>query len=407
MIAPSIPDPPVYPEGATSIEVLRHVDQAIAITWEALLANARGDFDEGTPHQMRDIIDRLFIIREELVKGEVPEQRSRLANSRAWIFMDAWDRESRFGRYVGIVMFLYDHKLIRGRIPPDYQNARSDMIRMERIRQRTAEDELVKVLPTQVPGTRKMPHHPDQKSLMNYLQACDSAISLGLPEEPKSSGSKRFFLGQQYFVRGRVWYWLERPGSDVVGDIRAGSRLCWSGIKSGYPAHIWNFQYLFLDSVAVRMDNEATGIIDSAEDAWNLSQTRPVPWLTARLRCMFTLHQHSKVAIGAYFEDFRLAAFVDKMLPELEKDVPLIHNSYRLLVALRDQAWPTLEERLAERMDLLVKHFWRQVTPTALVDTFGLSVARWARERGYQVQLQHVYLPLDWLDVPVDAKPAG
>ena len=150
------------------------------------------------------------------------------------------------------------------------------------------------------------------------------------------------------------------------------------------------------------MDNEATGIIDRAEDAWNLSQTRPVPWLTARLRCMFTLHQHSKVAIGAYFEDFRLAAFVDKMLPELEKDVPLIHNSYRPLVALRDQAWPTLEERLAERMDLLVKHFWRQVTPTALVDTFGLSVARWARERGYQVQLQHVYLPLDWLDVPVE-----
>jgi len=52
-------------------------------------------------------------------------------------------------------------------------------------------------------------------------------------------------------------------------------------------------------------------------------------------------------------------------------------------------------------MELLTKHYWRNIAPAALADTFGLSVARWARDRGHSVRMQHAYLPLEWLDVPV------
>ena len=312
-----------------------------------------------------------------------------------------------FGQFIEAVMFIYEHRVLPDEIPTSYRNASVESILADRERLRIEEAAKPEPLPAQDPEARVMPHHPDPKSMRTYLAAADIAIEREGPTHLITSGTKRFIVGQQYLVRSLIAYWLRHQTTPILKEFRFGVTLNWDGIVSGYPAHIWDLQQLFWDSVVARNERVTAALIDRAEDAWNLAQTRPVPWLTARLRCMFTLHRQSKVAIGAYFEDFRLAAFVDKLPPELDKDVPLIHNSYRLLVAARDQAWPTLEERLAERMELLVKHFWRQVTPAALVDTFGLSVARWARERGYRIQLRHVYLPLDWLDVPVESTPAG
>jgi len=198
-----------------------------------------------------------------------------------------------------------------------------------------------------------------------------------------------------------IGYWLQEEPRLCVGTMRIACSLRWDAIVAGYPAHIWDLEQLFLDAAAVQSDLVANAVIARKEDNWHLAQTRPVPWLTARLRGLFVLHRRSTVAIGVWFEEFRLAAFVDVLPPELQPLKPLIQNSYRLLLALRDQDWPTLEQRLAERMELLTKHYWRNIAPAALADTFGLCVARWARDRGYSVRMQHAYLPLEWLDVPV------
>jgi len=198
-----------------------------------------------------------------------------------------------------------------------------------------------------------------------------------------------------------IGYWLQEEPRLCVGTMRIACSLRWDAIVAGYPAHIWDLEQLFLDAAAVQSDLVVNAVIARKEDDWHLAQTRPVPWLTARLRGLFVLHRRSTVAIGVWFEEFRLAAFVDVLPPELQPLKPLMQNSYRLMLALRDQDWPTLEQRLAERMELLTKHYWRNIAPAALADTFGLSVARWARDRGHSVRMQHAYLPLEWLDVPV------
>jgi hypothetical protein len=386
-----IPPQGDWRESAPTSRLIGHIDQAILLCSAA--HHSPDPQSEAAKHDLRPILDRLIQARAQILHGKVPEKRVRLLQSTSWMVADQWDPSDIFGNYLLSVMWAYDHQIENDGLPDAYASPEVDEVATKRDHERRVEAERPEELPPKDPEARSMPHHPDPKSMRNYLLAAQSAIDQDAPALSEKTAPSSFIFGQQYMIRGLVGYWLQRADPDLVADLRYGTRMQWRGIQAGYRAHIWDFQQLFLDAVAYRCDD--------------IAQTRPVPWLTARLRCLFTLHRQTKVAVQAYFEDLRIALFVDVLPPELEPDVPLMRNSYWLLLALRDQQWPELERRLGERMELLVKHFWRNIAPVALADSFGLSVARWAGERGYRVQLAHVYLPLDWLDVPVAGTNQG
>ena len=383
-------------------EFLVELDHAIPL---ALLAAQRaegGYVDPAGPHRVSPywvVLDRLIQIRTQILSSTIPSAAQRMAQGLRQTMNDGWDIGSPYLSYMGGIMFLYEHKLVLDGTPLPPPSVEVDRIVAERAelreRQRVAEP-----LPVPDPAARLMPHHPDPKSLRRY-QVFALQIRNERQQSTDLSARDRFSLGSQHAIGAYVGHWLQEDPRQCVGDLRTACSLRWIAIGAGYPAHIWDLEQLFVDAVAVQSDQVAEAVIARKEDDWNLAQTRPVPWLTARLRCMFLLQRRSKVAIGALFEDFRLAVFVDVLPPELQPHKPLIQNSYRLLMAVREQAWPSLEQRLAERMELLVKHYWRNIAPAALADTFGLSVVRWARERGHHVQIRHAYLPLEWLDVPV------
>ena len=383
-------------------EFLIELDRAIPL---ALLTARRADEGElilrgpksAVPYWK--VLDRLIQIRGQIVSQAIPSAPQRMSESIGQMVSDAWDLGHPYMSYMGGIMFLYEHKLVLDGTPLPPPSVEVDRIVAERAelreRQRAAEP-----LPVPDPAARPMPHHPNPKSLRRY-QAFALQIRNERQQSTDLSARDRFSLGSQHAIGAYVGHWLQEDPRQCVSDLRTACSLRWDAIVAGYPAHIWDLEQLFVDAVAVQSDQVAEAVIARKEDDWNLAQTRPVPWLTARLRCMFLLQRRSKVAIGALFEDFRLAVFVDVLPPELQPHKPLIQNSYRLLMAVREQAWPSLEQRLAERMELLVKHYWRNIAPAALADTFGLSVVRWARERGHHVPIRHAYLPLEWLDVPV------
>ena len=403
-----IPDIGPLHERPSPENFLAELALAIPLTWEAIGLQQAGklSYGEGTAGQLRTILDHLLKIDSEIRSKTVPLLPQRMAVAPTWMFTDSWDPNCQFGNYMLGFFLAYIHKYQENDNPrPEPFPAVAEVagLRAEQLKE---EAKTPKRVPDHDPTCLAMPHHPDSHSLRILRDASLETIATEETRLESLDNLDLYAFGQQFLVVGSVDYWRKESAAHCVNLLRRGIRLTWSAFEVGYPAHIWDYEQLFLDAASCQVGETATALVNTTEDAWNLGQTRPVPWLSARLRCMFTLHQQSKVAIGAYFEDFRLAAFVDKMPPELEKDVSLIHNSYRILVAVRDQVWTTLEERLTERMQLLMKHFWRQYTPAGLIDTFGLSVARWARDRGYRVQLQHVYLPLDWLDVPVDTTRA-
>ena len=404
-----IPDIRPLLASPTTENFLVELGRAIPLAWEAIGVEREGKLKqgEGTAAQLRIVLDHLLIMDLEIREKTVPPLPQRMSAAPTWMFTDSWDPRCKFGNYMLSFFFAYIHKYYEdGAVRPNCFSVVTEVTQL-REEQRKAEEATQNRVPDHDPACLAMPHHPDPHSLRILRDASLETIAAEDPRLQSLGNHDLYAFGQQFLVVGCVDYWRKESAAHCINYFRRGIQLTWSSFEAGYPAHVWDYEQLFLDAAACRVDETVTALVNKTEDAWNLGQTRPVPWLSSRLRCLFTIHQQSKVAIGAYFEDFRLAAFVDKLPPELEGDVPLIHNSYRLLVALRDQAWPTLEERLTERAELLVKHFWRQYTPAGLVDTFGMSVARWARDRGYRVQLQHVYLPLDWLDVPVDAKPVG
>jgi len=397
-----------YPERLETLErpfpnvFLIELDRAIPLALLTAERAENGDLIYRGPQSASPywkVLDRLIQIRRQILSQVIPSAAQRMSESIGQMVSEAWDLGHPYMSYMGGIMFLYEHKLVLDGEPLPPANPEIDRIVAERaeLRERQLANE---PLPAPDPAARPMPHHPHPKSLRAY-QAFALQIRNERQQRPGLSPRDRFSLGGQHAIGAYVGYWLQEESRLCVGTMRTACSLRWDAIVAGYPAHIWDLEQLFLDAAAVQSDLVADAVIARKEDDWHLAQTRPVPWLTARLRCLFVLHRRSTVAIGVWFEEFRLAAFVDVLPPELQPLKPLIQNSYRLLLALRDQDWPTLEQRLAERMELLTKHYWRNIAPAALADTFGLCVARWARDRGYSVRMQHAYLPLEWLDVPV------
>ena len=137
-----------------------------------------------------------------------------------------------------------------------------------------------------------------------------------------------------------------------------------------------------------------------AEDAWNRNQIKPVHWLVLQVRCCFALHRVDDRTLDPILADLHHAIFNEQLPSELQRDLPMMHNFWRLLRALRLRDGQDFNAQLAERAALLTASF-RQgggIAPIALCDLHGLGLCRFAKQRGMPLTTQHVYLPFALLD---------
>ncbi len=253
------------------------------------------------------------------------------------------------------------------------------------------------------PAFKPMPHRPDSKSLLIMQEAAQEQLQKQWPQVATLSPYDRFMLGQQYLVDGLVEYYKpETSGAEIVPAIRRGVRLLRDGIQAGYQAHIWDLTDLFHQALAVSADDVCRWLVTRAREQWNLDRTRPVPWLALRLLACFELFQSKDAEALKTLEKHRIAVFVDQLPSELAEMLPELQNFHHLLVAIARRRQEDFNHRLAERQDLRARSFDGNLAPIALCDLHGLSLCRLARERGLEIDVRHIYLPLDLLDVPAD-----
>ena len=79
----------------------------------------------------------------------------------------------------------------------------------------------------------------------------------------------------------------------------------------------------------------------------------------------------------------------------------MMRNMYHLLRALVERDETAFNTRLSERMPLREAHFTRggTIAPIALIDVHALALCRLARQRGMKPAADHVYLPMQLLDI--------
>lgn len=94
-----------------------------------------------------------------------------------------------------------------------------------------------------------------------------------------------------------------------------------------------------------------------AEDAWNRNQIKPVHWLVLQVRCCFALHRADDRTLDPILADLHHAIFNEQLPSELQRDLPMMHNFWRLLRALRLRDGQDFNAQLAERAALLTASF--------------------------------------------------
>jgi Immunity protein 49 len=254
----------------------------------------------------------------------------------------------------------------------------------------------------------EFPHKPDLNSLQ---QQRDWALAeIAAKDEPKRIQQAKdmrdveFFTGLSgaYAIAGFTAYAAKQLLSDVARLLRRYCDLALTARQLGWQPHVWYVQDHLHAAITVQHRELADYIArQNPEKEWDGGRARPVDWLIARLRIAADLWRGEQRWLKTHLEDQRLGVLVDKREPELEPDLPLMRNWYRLQKALIERDGAAFNAALSERMPLLAAHFTTggTQTPAALIDTHGLALCRLARQRNIEPNVNHVYLPMGLLDM--------
>lgn len=380
--------------------------QLIDETRKAIDDILAGKESEGTETQLRILQDRLFEMAEEADSGQSIPKREKMARSYSRMFTDGWDSFDPLARHaLRVLSYHLDHEKIYAPLTAEERTSLDKLKKhLEERRSRLVSWFEHPPSPVAPPsGFRPMPHQPDHQSLLRVHDDADERVesTRGKTERIREPNELSTFADQALIV-GLTDYYRMRPTGEVVSALRYGLRLKRDAIARGCRLHAWDIHDLFCYAVAVDARPLIADLLALGHQTWDHDRIRPVPWLRTQILILFALVERRRQDASRLVDDLRVALFVDKLPSELEPDLPLMRNWYRLLRALVDLEGDTFNQNLAERMELRAAHFRAggTIAPIALCDLHGLALCRIARDKGLTVTVQHVYLPLELLEVP-------
>jgi hypothetical protein len=250
---------------------------------------------------------------------------------------------------------------------------------------------------------RALPHHPDGPTFQSLRESIPGLIESQWAENEKQfkKSNGRYFAwhAELHFIRAEIDYLFEAPPATVVAGVRQGLRHARTAFDLGHHStgwHVWDYT---LFSLASTFRSMAHFMASLPLSAWWESPIKPVPWLLARNRCVFALLREDPAA-GPLLKELEEALFRRELPPELEKDLPDLQNTWRLLQALLSRDAAAFNKGLALREELRAQAFsvGNQTAPVALLDLHGLGLCRLARDFEMPLEAGSPYLPFDLLD---------
>jgi len=214
-------------------------------------------------------------------------------------------------------------------------------------------------------------------------------------------GDGAFFkaLGHQWMILGLLSYLNEEPRARVWEQLRKGVEYFRTGIELRSKLNAWEMWDFFLYAVA--LDDLATARLIAVlpNPWWWDTEIKPVPWLVKQVQAVFALFRRDTRSLPTLLRDLRVMVFEEALPEELELEVPDIRNTCQMLEALDKADGSSFNACLRRRMEFRALHFRETIAPIGLLDLQALGLCRLARERNMTVDVRHVYLPLDLLDL--------
>jgi hypothetical protein len=229
-----------------------------------------------------------------------------------------------------------------------------------------------------------MPHQPDASLFPHQL----AQIQNSLDQNPDS-----------WIIRACLEYGLEQPLTRVAQSIREATRLFRTAVEQGYRPNPWEVWDYFLTAIAIGDRTLAHLLSALPESRWAIFPNSVLAWLEAQNRIAFALFRGEEQRLPRLLANARAYTFEEPLPTCIEQDQPEIQNTGLLLESLAGKNSSTFLPLLEKRMELRTQSFLRQGRNAAagLLDLSGLGLCRLAHDRGIQVAVDHVYLPLKLL----------
>ncbi len=253
---------------------------------------------------------------------------------------------------------------------------------------------------------RNLPHHASlalfpetNKRARQFLEGCAARR-----DEKAERKDAEFFrlLAEQWIVRGCLDYVEEQAPATVARHIRQGLREFQTSLELGHKPNPWEGWEYFLAALAVSDRAMAHMVASLPEEAWAVRQSAALDWIVVQAKVAFALFRGEETETARRLADLKAFVFDHPLTPGFKEDLPEIQNCHRVLEGLHVRNGASFNREMTQRMELRAQSFRRHGTnaPIGALDLPGLGLCRLARERGLQIAVSHVYLPLALLDVP-------
>lgn len=398
--------------------------KAIRMTWDHIVQLYDDGHYDPTANQSRSVyllrnsrrfMDQLYQIRENLRTRAFPSERERQGAYLGQMLYD-WEDSPLTDQLLYVFTdYLRQDRIELKAIPAVEEDidairrqfeAWKEVFRAEETLRREAELKQ-RAEQSAMNDWRMMPHLPDPRSMI--LQREDSIERRkkndadGPLAAARAAQGSNFFkaLSSACFIEGYTDYLVNRPVNEVVSHLRRGCEHAAQAIEYGFTAHAWQINDYLHEAIAVNHAKLAETVIRLRQSDWDTNRIRPVNWLITRIRIVMDLYQKKESDLQVLLENERKGLFDEKLPSELDPDLPEMRNFYELLKALVERNESAFNQALAARMPIREAHFQRggTVAPIALLDVHGLALCRLARKRSIKPQANHVYLPLEILDL--------
>ena len=366
----------------------------------------------------RSFLIWLFRVRQRIQTGVHPEMQTRHRESRGYLIIDHWDWEDPFADHMSSLFSDYleeDEDFSLKQPPPPEPEIEKIASQFEEWKKKYQTEEAADF---QVELQRRrdycakhnwrvMPHLPDPKSMINQR---DSALEYSKDNNSverymRAIGERDYTWLQRFatycFIEGYTDYLLNEPLSVVAAHLRQGCEYANLAIEHGFEPHAWYVNDYLHEAIAVNHGLLAQRLVNLRQEDWDTGRIRPVNWLVTQLKLVMEMFSGNEQYLAGLIETNRRGLFEEQLPSELEPDLPMMRNMYHLLRALVERDETAFNTRLSERMPLREAHFTRggTIAPIALIDVHALALCRLARQRGMKPAADHVYLPMQLLDI--------
>ncbi len=252
---------------------------------------------------------------------------------------------------------------------------------------------------------RAMPHLPNPKAVSGLRKSLvDLMARKDVQKLQEGASGNAGFLeryAELFLIRAELDYLEEAATPKIVGGIRQWLSEIRNAFELGWRTHSWMMWEYFMGAVAVRDLPTAHFLTSLPPECWYDPRHRPVTWLVTQVKTCFALFKSEEHLARMRLGDLDVLVLEETLPSELQRELPQIQNTCRLLHALVDRDAEAFHRHLLLREELRARLYRERnaVAPAALIDLSGLGLCRLGRERGLEIKVNHTYLPLEVLDV--------